>query len=98
MEYDAIMIKAEDNVATALGDLAQSREYRVAAGDASLKIKMKEPIAFAHKFAVVDINNGEDIIKYEERSIEWALIFEGVSPTSSHQIDTPYDCSMDTYP
>jgi len=66
MEYDAIMIKAEDNVATALGDLAQSREYRVTAGDALLKIKVKEPIAFGHKFAVVDINEGEDIIKYGE--------------------------------
>ena len=66
MKYDAIMIKAQDNVATALRDLAQSQECRLSAGDGALTIIMKDPIVFGHKFAVVDIQKGEDIIKYGE--------------------------------
>ena len=49
-----------------LGDLAESQECRVSVGDGSLDITMKEPVVFGHKFAVVDIQEGEDIIKYGE--------------------------------
>jgi altronate dehydratase small subunit len=66
MKYDAIMIKVQDNVATALGDLVESQECRLSGGDGSLTVIMKEPIVFGHKFAVVDIKKGDDIIKYGE--------------------------------
>jgi altronate dehydratase small subunit len=66
MKYDAIMIKNRDNVATALRDLVQSQECRLSGGDGPLMVIMKEPIVFGHKFAVVDIQKGEDIIKYGE--------------------------------
>lgn len=66
MKYDAIMIKAQDNVATALKDLAKLQECRLSGGDGSLTVIMKEPVVLGHKFAVVDIKKGEDIIKYGE--------------------------------
>ncbi len=66
MNYDAIMIKTRDNVATALKELVQLQECRLSGGDESLGIIIREPIAFGHKFAVVDIREGDDIIKYGE--------------------------------
>jgi len=66
MKYDAIVITARDNVATALRDLAQFQECRFSGGDGSNSVTMKEPIVFGHKFAVRDIEKGEEIIKYGE--------------------------------
>ena len=66
MKQDAIMIKAQDNVATALRDLEAGCTYRFVAGKDTLSLNMKEPIAYGHKFAVVDIPKGIDIIKYGE--------------------------------
>jgi altronate dehydratase small subunit len=66
MRHDAIMIKAEDNVATALRDLQAGQTCQIAAGKEIRGITIKEPIAYGHKFAVVDIPKGTDIIKYGE--------------------------------
>ncbi|MBT3256166.1 MAG: UxaA family hydrolase [Deltaproteobacteria bacterium] len=66
MKQNAIMIKAQDNVATALRELDAGQTYRFAAGKETLSVTMKEPIAYGHKFAAVDIPKGADIIKYGE--------------------------------
>ena len=66
MRHDAIMIKAEDNVATALRDLEAGRPCQVAAGKEVRSVAISEPIGYGHKFAVVDIPKGADIIKYGE--------------------------------
>ena len=65
MKQNAIMIKA-DNVATALKDLDAGQAYQFVAGKETLSVTMKEPIAYGHKFAAVDIPKGADIIKYGE--------------------------------
>jgi altronate dehydratase small subunit len=66
MKVDAIMIKEEDNVATALRDLSRDENAEVSMGDKRVAIHIQEPIAYGHKFAVRDIKRGEDIIKYGE--------------------------------
>ena len=62
MKQNAIMIKAEDNVATALRDLEAGQTYQFIVGTETLSVTMKEPIAYGHKFAAVDIPKGADII------------------------------------
>jgi altronate dehydratase small subunit len=66
MRIDAIMIKPEDNVATALRDLHREEEAAIGAGEARKMIRLIEEIPFGHKFAVCLINKGEQIIKYGE--------------------------------
>ncbi len=66
MRIDAIMIKAEDNVATALRDLHREEEAAVSAGEARKMIRLIEDIPFGHKFAVCPIHQGDQIIKYGE--------------------------------
>lgn len=60
------MIKAQDNVATALKDLDAGQVCRVATGKEIQSITVKERIVYGHKLAVVDIPRGKDIIKYGE--------------------------------
>jgi len=66
MKHDAIMIKAVDNVATALRNLEAGRAYDVSVGTKSRSVTIREPIIYGHKFAVVEIARGEEIIKYGE--------------------------------
>lgn len=66
MRIDAIMIKSEDNVATALRDINPREKATVSFGESQKQMKVLEEIPFGHKFAVVDINKGEHIIKYGE--------------------------------
>ncbi len=66
MKQDAIMIKAQDNVATALRDLDAGQICRFVAGKKTFNVTIKEPIVYGHKFAVVEIPKGTDIIKYGE--------------------------------
>ncbi|MFW5826899.1 MAG: UxaA family hydrolase [Alkalispirochaeta sp.] len=66
MKQDAIMITSRDNVATALRDLEANETCRLVAESKSLSVTVKGPIDYGHKFAVVDIPKGTDIIKYGE--------------------------------
>jgi len=66
MKIDAIMIKAQDNVANALRDLTSAETVTVGMGDDLKQVNVSENIPFGHKFAVVDIAQGEHIIKYGE--------------------------------
>lgn len=66
MKHDAIMIKAQDNVATALIDLDAGQTCQFVVGKETRSVTMKEPIVYGHKFAVMDIADGTDIIKYGE--------------------------------
>ena len=66
MKRDAIVIKEEDNVATALRNLEISEEASVGVGEKTISIPIKEDVEFGHKFAIHDILKGQDIIKYGE--------------------------------
>ena len=60
----AILLHAQDNVATALRDLSPGDEVRVALGPLAHTVMLLEEIAFAHKFALRDIREGEEVLKY----------------------------------
>ena len=66
MKRDAIMIKAQDNVATALRDVGREERVTIGIGDESKQIIIRDPIPYGHKFAVQDIKKGEHILKYGE--------------------------------
>ena len=66
MKRDAIMIKAQDNVATALRDIGPEETVTIGIGDESKQIMIHDQIPFGHKFAVQDIKKGEHILKYGE--------------------------------
>jgi len=58
----AIVVRAEDNVATALADLAAGEAIDVA----GRTIELRERVAFGHKLALAPITAGEPVVKYGE--------------------------------
>ena len=66
MKRDAISIKAGDNVATALRDLARDEVASVGVGDGTVPVTLVDAVEFGHKFALHDIKAGDDILKYGE--------------------------------
>ena len=61
-----IVMHPNDNVATALADLAQHQEILVRIGNEVSKIRVKGIIPFGHKLAIRVIHKGDNIIKYGE--------------------------------
>ena len=66
MQIDAIVIKNQDNVATALRDIKPHEEITVGTGDEAKPFVVQEFISFGHKFSIKDIAHGENILKYGE--------------------------------
>ncbi|MDR2625932.1 MAG: UxaA family hydrolase [Zoogloeaceae bacterium] len=64
MRRHALAIKREDNVATAIRDIASGETAVVGIDDDTLTIFVAGDIAFGHKLAVHAIGKGDDIIKY----------------------------------
>lgn len=58
----ALVMRADDTVATALGDLSEGRELDII-GET---IVLSEPIQFGHKFALRPVPAGEPVRKYGE--------------------------------
>jgi len=65
-EFQAIIMKANDNVGTAIEAIAAGTETAVRRGGETLRIKVTQPIPFGHKFALRDIRQGDPVIKYGE--------------------------------
>mgnify|MGYP001815696519 CR=1 FL=1 len=66
MQIDAIMIKEQDNVATALRDIEPKEEITVGMGEEAKPFIVQEFISYGHKFSVKNIALGENILKYGE--------------------------------
>jgi len=64
MKARAILINAQDDVATALTDLQAGDSVAVALADVSATITLREDIKLGHKYALRDIAEGEAILKY----------------------------------
>lgn len=64
MRRHAIAIKPEDNVATAIRDIAADEEATVGVDDRTLTIKVSQAIALGHKLAVRPIRKGDEVLKY----------------------------------
>jgi altronate dehydratase small subunit len=63
---DAIALRDNDNVATALRDLAPGEDIVVGILDRSVRVRVKQAIAFGHKLALIDIPHGAHVFKYGE--------------------------------
>ena len=62
----AIVINEKDNVATAIVPLKAGASIPLVAQGRNEKIKLRAAIPMGHKFALVDIPKGTDVIKYGE--------------------------------
>lgn len=64
--YKTVMMKPQDKVAVALTDIPAGTVVHVTCQGQTLEIEVQHAIEFGHKFAVVPIQNGDDVIKYGE--------------------------------
>jgi altronate dehydratase small subunit len=62
----AIVIHDKDTVATALEPLHAESEISIAMQNRTEKIKLLAEIPAGHKFALIDMEKGTDVIKYGE--------------------------------
>ena len=64
MQRTAIAIKEQDNVATAIIDIAAGQQAAVGVGEQTVHIRVAQDIAYGHKFALCNIAKGEAVLKY----------------------------------
>lgn len=64
MRRNAIVIKRQDNVATAIQDIPVGESAAVGVEDESVGIKVVQEIPLGHKLALRHIGKGEEILKY----------------------------------
>ena len=64
MRRRAILLDAADNVATALTDLKKGETVTASLDRVSVDVVLGEDIQFAHKYALRDIAEGEEVLKY----------------------------------
>ena len=64
MSQKAILMNERDDVATALVVLEKGETISVTLGDVSADVALKEDVRFGHKFALREIAEGEEILKY----------------------------------
>lgn len=64
----AVQIDERDNVATATSDVEEGEAVEVLSpeGVVIMRPKASDPIPFSHKLALVDLGNGDDVVKYGE--------------------------------
>lgn len=65
-KYHTVMMKPQDQVAVALSGIPEGAEVEVVCEHRTFRVQIKDNIEFGHKFAVVPIAAGEDIVKYGE--------------------------------
>ena len=83
MNNVAILLHPSDHVAPALTDLEAGDTIVVRLGETTYSVILREDIAFGHKYALRDIAEGEEILKYglpigralqEIRAGEWVHV------------------------
>lgn len=63
---DAIAFTKKDNVATAIKDLSKGQTAIVTLGEEKIHVELLEDVPFGHKFALIDIPKGTQVVKYGE--------------------------------
>lgn len=66
LEQQAVVLNSKDNVATALCHLEAESILQLKVGEQALKIKLRAPVPFGHKFSLSQIAPDSPIIKYGE--------------------------------
>lgn len=64
--YKAVMIKPQDNVATALEFIPANANVTLTCQNKQVSVKVLKDIEFGHKYAVELIPKGANIVKYGE--------------------------------
>ena len=64
MQRRAILLNDKDDVATALRDLEKGEKIQVSHKNRSVETVLLEDIEFGHKYALRDIAQGEETMKY----------------------------------
>lgn len=62
LDSAALVMHADDNVATALDDLEVGRRFEVD----DTTVELTEDVPFGHKFALIDLDEGSKVSKYGE--------------------------------
>ncbi len=65
-EFKAIVMKAEDNVATVVETIEPETEAVLEIDGRRITVRVSERIPFGHKFAIRDIGKGNLVVKYGE--------------------------------
>ncbi|MHB1160937.1 MAG: UxaA family hydrolase [Chloroflexota bacterium] len=66
MAEQALVLDPRDSVAVALSDLSAGERCSLLVGESTVKVELREKIPFGHKFALVRIPSGENVLKYGE--------------------------------
>lgn len=66
MFKQAVVINSSDNVATAVANLPAGSKVSFFLGQKNEELTLKDPIPLGHKFALEDLVQGQEIIKYGE--------------------------------
>ena len=66
MKRAAMVLNPRDNVAVALRDLKAGEEVEVTSGREVFVIQLLSDVPFGHKFALAEIKEGEQVVKYGE--------------------------------
>ena len=61
-----VVMKANDNVATCLKDLTAGETAEMTIDGKRTSVVLRDAIPFGHKFALVDIARGDEVLKYAE--------------------------------
>jgi hypothetical protein len=64
MRRKTILLHADDNVATALTPLERGETVNATLDDISVDVTLEDDIEFGHKYALRDIAQGEEVLKY----------------------------------
>lgn len=67
MEINALLMDPKDNVVTCVAEVEAGNPVVYRCGEERFSIIAKERIPFCHKIALMDLKEGEDVIKYGER-------------------------------
>ncbi|BCV24517.1 UxaA family hydrolase [Gelria sp. Kuro-4] len=84
----AIVITAQDNVATALEDIPAGATVKLRVGSEEREVQVRAAIPFGHKFALQPIPAGGDIIKYGEVMGEAAAAIEPGEHVHVHNVES----------
>lgn len=66
MQKKAVVITINDSIATATMNLKAGEIAKMFFGEGILEIEVKKDIPFGHKFAIKNIEFGEQVLKYGE--------------------------------
>lgn len=66
MKKLAVVANRNDNVATTVKDLSKGQEVIVDVDGREVKVILFNDVPFGHKFAIKDIREGGDVVKYGE--------------------------------